>query len=91
MVAMDEIIERIKDIIAKEVGNRKVMDKDVAIALGITPANLCMLKARGVIPIDAIARFCAKRNICINWMLYDQHPRTLCESTEKYIYTLQIA
>ncbi len=87
MVDIHEIIERIKDIIAHETGDRKVLDKDVAEALGITPEHLCMLKLRKRVPLEIIARFCAKRHICINWMLFDQHPRSLCENTEKFIYS----
>lgn len=88
MLEIHEIIERIKDIIAHEIGDRKVLDKDVAEALGITPAHLCMLKLRNSVPLEEIARFCAKHSICINWMLFDQHPRSLCENTEKFIYAI---
>jgi len=86
MVEIHEIIERIKDIIAHDIGDRKVLDKDVAIALGITPEHLAILKLRRRIPVDEVARFCAARHICINWLLFDQHPRSLCENTEKFIY-----
>ena len=88
MVDICEIIERIKDIIAHDIGDRKVLDKDVAEALGITPQRLFMLKFRKRIPLEEIARFCAKRHICINWLLFDQHPRSLCENTEKFIYAI---
>ena len=88
MVDINEIIERIKDIIAYEIGNRKVQDKDVAEALGIRQKYLYELKLYKRVPLEALARFCAKRHICINWMLFDQHPRSLCENTEKFIYAI---
>ncbi|WP_456453190.1 S24 family peptidase [Hydrogenimonas sp.] len=84
MLPFDEVLVRLKDIVSSEVGERRVLDKDVAEALGIAPSYFAVLKKRGTIPFGPIADFCAKRKISINWLLYDQAPRSLEESTEKY-------
>ena len=84
MLSFDEVLTRLKDILSAEVGERKVLDKDVAEALGIVPAYFSVLKKRGTLPLAQISDFCAKRKISINWLLYDQAPRSLEESTEKY-------
>jgi DNA-binding Xre family transcriptional regulator len=57
----EKIIEKIKDIISTEIGNRKVLNKDVANALGITPENLSILKKRNKIPFKEIALFLKKK------------------------------
>lgn len=83
MLSFDEVLGRLKDILSTEVGERKVLDKDIAEALGIAPTYFAVLKKRGSIPFAQVADFCAERKISINWLLYDQAPRSLEESTEK--------
>ncbi|WP_457561798.1 LexA family transcriptional regulator [Caminibacter pacificus] len=80
----EKVIEKIKDIISQEVGNKKVLNKDVAKALGITPEHLSILKKRNKIPYEEIAYFCAKRKISINWLLFDQDIETIANETEKF-------
>ena len=80
----DKIIEKIKDILSLEVGERKVLNKDVAKALGITPEHLSMLKKRNKIPYEELAFFCAKRKISLNWILFDQQIDTIAAETEKF-------
>jgi SOS-response transcriptional repressor LexA len=80
----DRIIEKIKDIISEEIGERKVLNKDVANALGITPEHLSMLKKRNKIPFEELAYFCAKRKISLNWLLFDQQIENIITETEKF-------
>ncbi len=79
-----EIFETLKDIISQEMGAKKVYDKDLAIFLGIKQLTLATMKKRGRIPYEKILDFCAKRNISINWLLYDQSVDTTRDETEKY-------
>ncbi len=80
----EKIVEKIKDILSMEIGDRKVLNKDVAKALGITPENLAMLKKRNKIPYEEIAYFCAKRKISINWLLFDQEIEDISQNTSKF-------
>lgn len=80
-----EILERIKDVLAKEIGNKKVLDKDIATALEINYDNFRKLKERGSIPYYEIMSFLAKRNISINWFFFNQLPESLIENTSNYI------
>lgn len=80
----EKIIEKIKDILSCEIGERKVLNKDVAKALGISPENLSILKKRNKIPYEEIAYFCAKRKISINWLLFDQLNEEVIKETEKF-------
>ncbi|BCD59548.1 MULTISPECIES: S24 family peptidase [unclassified Nitratiruptor] len=86
MLQVEEVIERIKDVLSKEIDGKRVYDKDVAAALGITPEHFSMLKKRKKLPLPEILDFCAKRKISINWLLYNQDPESLQESTQKFAY-----
>ncbi|QOG11346.1 S24 family peptidase [Arcobacter sp. FWKO B] len=84
MIVVFEIIEKLKDIISKDGNNKKVFDKDVAQELDISQVNFATMKNRGKIPYDKILDFCAKKKISINWLLYNQHPGSLVDTTDKY-------
>lgn len=81
----NEIIEKIKDILSQEIGNKKVFDKDIAASLEINYQNFRKLKERGSIPYYEIMSFLAKRNISINWFFFNQLPESLIENTSNYI------
>ena len=84
MFDLKDILPKIKDILSKELGDKKVFDKDVADALGINHLTFATMKNRGKIPYEEILNFCAKRKISINWLFYDQATKSLEEETEKY-------
>ena len=79
-----EIIEKLKDVLSKELGETKIFDKDVAQSLGMSKESLSHLKKKNGVPYEQIAKFCAKRKISINWILFNQLPKSLEEETEKY-------
>lgn len=81
---INEIIEKLKDILSSEHPNRKIYDKDVAVALGMSKESLSHLKKKNGVPYEQIAKFCAKRKISINWVLFEQLPKSLEEETEKF-------
>ncbi len=78
------VLQKVKDILSQEVGERKVFDKDVAESLELSQANFATMKNRGKIPFSNILNFCAKKKISINWLLYDQNPDSLINTTDKY-------
>jgi len=84
MNEFSEIIERLKDIISSEMGERKVYDKDVAEVLGISPATFATMKKRGSIPFREIMEYCARNRISINWLFFDQPAEMLVEETGKF-------
>lgn len=55
-----EVLEKLKDIISQEKGNKKLFNKDVAEALGIRYDNFRKQKARGSIPYPEIISFLAQ-------------------------------
>ena len=84
MLLVNEIIERLKDVLSTDGKNGKVFDKDVADALDLTQANFATMKNRSKIPFSNILDFCAIKKISINWLLYNQNPGSLVDSTDKY-------
>ncbi|MEA1914775.1 MAG: S24 family peptidase [Campylobacterota bacterium] len=84
MLLVNEIIEKLKDILNNDSNDKKIYDKDVASALGLSQVNFATMKNRGKIPFDAILDFCASKKISINWLLYNQNPSSLIDSTDRY-------
>lgn len=84
MLIVNEILEKLKDILSTDGKSGKVFDKDVADALNLSQANFATMKNRGKIPFSNILDFCALKKISINWLLYNQNPGSLVDSTDKY-------
>ncbi len=85
MHKFNEILEKLKDILSKELGNKKVSDKNVAAALGVNYDSFRHAKRRGSVPYYEIMQFLAKRNISINWFFFGQLPETLVDATSSYV------
>ena len=84
MLIVNEIIEKLKDVLSTDGKIGKIFDKDVAGALGLSQVNFATMKNRNKIPYDKILDFCALKKISINWLLYNQNPNSLLDSTDKY-------
>lgn len=84
MPNIHEILDKIKDILSSEVGERKIFDKDVASSLNINQITLATMKSRDKIPYKEILEFCAKRKISINWLMFDQVAESLQSETVKF-------
>ena len=77
MIDFDEIMQRVKDILATQSQKKKILDKDIAHALKIQPQNYAVIKKRQKIPYEAIAYFSKKNKINMNWILFAQKPQYL--------------
>jgi len=84
MVLLNEIIDKLKDVISETTIGKKVFDKDVADALGIPQATFATMKKRNSIPYEEILEFCALKKISVNWLFFDQAVDMLKEQTEKF-------
>ncbi|MCG3685358.1 S24 family peptidase [Aliarcobacter butzleri] len=81
----NEILEKLKDILSKELDNKKVFDKDISQALNINYDVFRKAKQYNRVPYWEIMQFLAKRNISINWFFFNQLPESLIENTSNYI------
>jgi len=84
MLNINEIIEKLRDVLCSEKDHGKIFDKDIANALGITSVNFATMKKRNSVPYTNILDFCALKKISINWLLYGQDPSSLIDSTDRY-------
>ncbi|MDO9304619.1 MAG: helix-turn-helix domain-containing protein [Sulfuricurvum sp.] len=70
MNVMNEIVERIKDVISNDHPGKNIKDKHVAHALDMKPNCLYLKKSRGLLPYETVVLFCIRRNVSLNWMLF---------------------
>jgi len=61
----ETIIEELKLYLAVD-KKKKVLDKDVAIALNMSQANFATIKRRNSTPYKNILEFCKEKNLCCN-------------------------
>lgn len=76
---MEEIIEKLKDILASE-GQKSVKTIDVAKALNIHPDTFNSMKFRNSIPYKQILNFLEKRNISINYFSLEVLLKNPCKA-----------
>jgi len=79
MIVFRDVMERIEAILATEKQSRHIYNKEIAKALALSPEYYAVIKKRGKVPYEAIALFCKKREISINWILLGQEPQKLCQ------------
>lgn len=84
MFNINEIIEKLRDVLSSEKKDGKIFDKEIASALDLTSVNFATMKKRNSVPFSNILDFCALKKISINWMLYGQDPSSLIDSTDRY-------
>ena len=70
MIEMKDIVERIKDVISIESGEHKILDKNVAHELGLSPGALAVKKSKNLLPYDELTMFCIRRKINTNWLFF---------------------
>ncbi|MDE6945843.1 MAG: hypothetical protein K2P14_01530 [Anaeroplasmataceae bacterium] len=80
---MEEIIEKLKDILASE-GQTRVKAMDIAKALNIHPDTFNSMKFRNSIPYKQILNFLEQRKININYFFFGSSPKESLGSEEKY-------
>lgn len=80
-----ELLYKLQSIYAKD-GLTKVYDKDIAKALGMSPAQFSESKKNGKIPLKYIIPYCIKNNVSVNWVF--DSSRTLCNFKESTQYLI---
>lgn len=83
MISSDikSIIKKIR-IHLEEKNNCKVNDIYIAKELNISKEHLSRTKKANKIPLEAIVWFCAKENLVINYILFDQTIESLSQSSK---------
>jgi len=73
MIDFLDIMQRIKQILSEHNKKEKILDRDIADALKLDPQYFAVIKRRNKIPYEAIAYFCKRYNISMNWILLEQN------------------
>ena len=76
-----KIMDRIATVLERE-SETKILDKDIAKALGMSSTQYSNAKQRKSIPYEKIAILCANNRISINWVLYEQSTEMLKTDSE---------
>lgn len=79
MIDFLKVIERLKSILTQQLQKNKIYDRDVAAVLELDPQYFAVIKRRNKIPYEAIANYCQKNHISMNWILFQQKPKRLIE------------
>ena len=77
MFDFHDIATRLRQIIAQQENREKIRDKDIAHALNLDPQYYAVIKRRNKVPHEAIALFCKKHRLSLNWLLFRQKPKYL--------------
>lgn len=77
MIDFEETIQRIRQTISLTLKKKKLLDKDVAIALNLDPQYYAVIKRRKKIPYSAIAHFCQTNKVNMTWILLNEKPQYL--------------
>ena len=63
MFIVEDILNKLKNILKTDSKTKKVFDKELAEALDLTQANFATMKNRGNIPYSGIQKYLAKTKI----------------------------
>ncbi len=74
MIDFYKVMQRVKQILSLHHKKEKILDKDIAYALELDPQYFAVIKRRRKIPYEAIAYFCKRYDISMNWILLEQKP-----------------
>lgn len=77
MFSFNDISTRLKEIVKSAKKKEKILDKDLATTLELDPQYYAVIKKRNKIPYEAIAIFCMREKINMNWILLAQKPKYL--------------
>ena len=67
------ILTKLKEIISQQLQtDTKVLDKNIATALGIKPASLASYKNRNKLPYKAILTYCHHNRLNVKKILFDE-------------------
>lgn len=80
----ENIIEKIRTHL-QDKEKKKILDTHIAKALGVSKEHFSRSKKTNKIPLESIIKFCAKENIIINYILFDQIPDSLHNATDNII------
>ncbi len=74
-IQFDNIMHRLESILQEKKGKQKILNKEIAQELGLTPDYYAVIKKRGKIPYLSLALFAQKEGLNLNWLLLGSLPK----------------
>ncbi len=74
------IIHRLEEVLQEKSGKKKVLNKEIAVELGLTPDYYAVIKKRGKVPYLSLALFAQKEGLNLNWLLLGSPPKYITET-----------
>jgi len=71
------IMQRLEAVLRKKKNKEKILNKELAAELGLTPDYYAVIKKRGKIPYLSLALFAQKEHLNLNWLLLGSPPKYL--------------
>jgi len=72
------IMQRLETILREKKNKEKILNKELASELGLTPDYYAVIKKRDKVPYLSLALFAQKEHINLNWLLLGSPPKHLC-------------
>ena len=77
MIEFQDVMQRVKESLLTSQHKEKILDRDIAEALGLDPQYFAVIKRRKKIPYEQLAYFSYTQKINMNWLLMKQKPKYL--------------
>ncbi len=74
-VQFNNIMQRLEEVIREKNNKNKILNKEIAKELGLTPDYFAVIKKRGKIPYLSLALFAQKEGLNLNWLLLGSPPK----------------
>jgi len=74
MIEFDDTVTRLKQVLAQKTQRERILDKEVAASLQLSPQYFAVIKRRKKIPYEALAHFSKQHHVNLNWLLLAQDP-----------------
>ncbi len=81
-IHFNNIMQRLEHILRTKSGKTKILNKEIAGELGLTPDYYAVIKKRGKVPYLSLALFAQRENINLNWLLLGSPPERICPETK---------
>jgi len=77
VIDFDDVMLRVKEILATHKTQTKIRDKDIADFLKLDAQYYAVIKRRKKLPYESLAILCTNYHISMNWVLLGQEPKYL--------------
>jgi len=84
-IHFQNIMQRMEGFLREKKGKNKILNKEIAAELGLTPDYYAVIKKRDKVPYLSLALFAQKEHINLNWLLLGSPPKFLSVNPEKML------